>query len=195
MTKKELPMDPKIMDLLKIALMYHLTRYLAGGVNPPTPSLFLKMEEREHLMSRYGQNMATFQAIGVIINRFSGEENDVSRQFERENPDIVKHAIAKICAIQEFKDFLSWYVDIRAIDGLPQCRSRAEECGLYVKSSIGKDQLCAYMRGVSDMQVPVNSSPRGSSKGNGCLIPIALIGSSLLGMILCVMASIMRIID
>ena len=182
-------MDPKIVDVLKMALMYHLTRFLADGINPPAPNAFAKMEDRQNFTSRYGGDMITARTVATIINWFSGEENDITRQFEREYPDIVKQAIQRICAIQEFRDFISWYVDIRTSDGLPQCKRRAEECGLYVNSSLGKDQLSNEMRGLSDVHASGNSSPS-SSKGNGCMIPIALIGSSLIGTIACFIALI-----
>ena len=185
-------MDSQILDVLKLSLMYHLTRFLADGITPPAPKAFAKMEDRQNFTSRYGGNMIIASTVAAIINWFSGEENDITRQFERENPDIVKQAIERICAIQEFRDFLSWYVDIRTSDGLPQCRRRAEECGLYVKSSPGKDQLSIEMRGLSEVHAPGNASPSGSSKGNGCLIPIVLMGSSFIGTILCFIALISR---
>lgn len=188
-------MDPKIMDVLKMALMYHLTRFLADGITPPAPKAFAKMEDRQNFASRYGGDMLIARTVSTIINWFSGEENESTRKFERENPIIVKQATARICAIQEFRDFLSWYVDIRASDGLPQCKRRAEECGLYVSSSLGKDQLSIEMRGLSEVHAPGNASPSGSSKGNGCLIPATLIGSSLIGMLLCFIASITRSIN
>lgn len=165
-------MDPKIMDVLKIVLMYHLTRFLADGIKPPAPKAFAKMEDRQNFTSRYGGDMITARTVATIINWFSGEENDGTKQFEREHPDIVKQAIERICAIQEFRDFLSWYVDIRTGDGLPQCKRRAKECGLYVNSSRGKDQLSNEMHGLSDLHASGNSSPSGGSNGNGHLFPI-----------------------
>jgi len=177
-------MDPDIHDILKITLSYHLTRFLADGIYPPEVTMFLKMEDRQNYISRYGRNMFVGRTVATVINRFSGEDNEITRQFELDNPDIVKQAVERICTVQQFRDFLSWYVDCRVSDGLPQCKRRAEDCGLYVGSSLGKDQLRVYMKGVSNAQVSNNSTSGGNLKGNGCLIPIALIGVPFIGTIM-----------
>jgi len=187
-------MDPQIMDGLKISMMYHLTRFLAGGINPPAPIEFMKMEDRESLIKSYGGDMTSMQTVGVIINRFSGGDSIVSRQFERDNLEVVEQALKKVCAVQEFKDFFSWYVDIRASDGFPECRRKAEECGLYIESSPGKDKMSAELGGLGNLDLSDNPASRSSSKGkgngNGCLIPIAFIGSSLIATLVCLIALI-----
>jgi hypothetical protein len=170
-------MDPKALDVIQMALFYHLTRFVADGILPPETKLFIKeMTDLQNFNTRCASDLIPSQTIAVLINRFSGAYSLVTAQFEREHPEMVQNAIAQICRIPEFKDFISWYIDIRVSDGLTHGKAFAERQGFYVSSSPSKTLLVAHMRGVSDIKVPDKQSGRGVT-GSGCLMPLVVLGT------------------
>lgn len=167
--------DPTVFDACKMQLFMNMTRLLVDNI-PPSAGLRIPKDELQQFVQRYSSPGVEMMVVGAIISHLGGECNDEAQHILKENKKTVLGAVEKIRSYEEFRDYISSYVDLAAKDGRPECRVRAQEWGLYVASSDGKSSIDAELNSVCGMSTEI----AGAKGGSGCLIVLAILGVSII---------------